>query len=127
MVTLRGMAEDRFGNVYFSEKHTPLQRNGMAAIPKNFTKQNFYLFSFINRREQDRTLANRWYKMTRIYEFLWKNIRCTYFMTEHKQKVNKISIMLICIPFLLVLGYLLVEWFSLTQSSMDGVEDDGAV
>ena len=28
---------------------------------------------------------------------------------------------LICIPFLLVLGYLLVEWFSLTQSSIDGV------
>ena len=45
-------------------------------------------------------------------------------MTVHKQKVNKFSIFLICIPFLLVLDYLLVEWFSLTQSSIDGAEDD---
>ena len=43
-------------------------------------------------------------------------------MTEHKQKNNKFPIFLICIPFLLVLGYLLVEWFNLTQSSIDGGE-----
>ena len=30
---------------------------------------------------------------------------------------------MINIPFLFVLGYRLVEWFSLTQSSRDGPED----
>ena len=45
-------------------------------------------------------------------------------MTENKQKVNTFSIFLIRIPFLLVLSYLLIEWFSLTQSSIDGAEDD---
>ena len=45
-------------------------------------------------------------------------------MTENKQKVNTFSILLIRIPFLLVLSYLLIEWFSLTQSSIDGAEDD---
>ena len=34
------------------------------------------------------------------------------------------SIFLSCILFLLVLGYRLIEWFSLTQSSFDDSEDD---
>ena len=34
MITLWGMAEHRFRNVYFGENCTPLQRNGMAVIPK---------------------------------------------------------------------------------------------
>ena len=53
MITLQEMAEHRFSNVYFyecltlysgiqnfGENHTPLQRNGMTAIPKIKAKEN---------------------------------------------------------------------------------------
>ena len=65
----------------------------------------------------------RWYEIIWINDFFRKNISFTYFMTESKQKVNKSSIFLICISFLLVLGYLLVDWFSLTHSSINVPED----
>ena len=90
-------------------------------VMSSSTTQVIYLF---NRRKQGRTLATDGLKWHRSKNFAKKNICFTYYMTEHKQKSNKFPIFLICIPFLLVLGYLLVEWFSLMQSSVDGVEVD---
>ena len=83
-------------------------------------KSMIFIYLF-NRCEQDRTLTQMVWNDFDQWVFGEKIISFTYFMTGHNQKVNKFSMFLICIPFLLVLGYLLVEWFSLTQSSIDGV------
>ena len=76
------------------------------------------LILFINLTGMNKT-EHLQYEMTWFNECLQKKYQFYIFY-----EVNKFSIFLICIPFLLVLGYLLVECFSLTQSSTDGVEVD---
>ena len=83
---------------------------------------SFYLF---NMRKPDRTFVNRWYevKWQRSMNIVEKVSVLHIFMTRHKKKVNKFSISSIS-SVSSCSGLRLVEWFSLTLSSINGVEVD---
>ena len=82
----------------------------------------YYLFIYLtgaNKTEHFLTDGEEQHKSN-----LCENHSFTFFMTSTSKKlINLLFLNVVSFPF--VLGYLLVEGFSLTQFSIGGPEDDG--